>query len=1196
MTQQLYQQFRQADKTQKVPVRTLNILGTSDTSPPQCIAFYPDKTLDVFTDEPQFDKGNTVTHCSTRGELDIRTLEDPRLTSSRLVPFVAHNVEQTTMIKSENQDIQRRMLSLLLKAEDKEDKILEYQERILKLQLEAREKDDKILALQMEAKEKDDKMLVLQLEAKVKDDKMLEMQQQALDRLALIYKQGTAILTQTYELHEYPIPRLFIVLPKNSSKFDPSSHLNDQFRLYFLCECGEHTKVFGSENTDITHNIHLAKHEGYDLQRPKEFVQKYGRYMLTLLDVIKHGITFASVAVPALAAVKAPSIIDIFKDPLKAVSQSDIDHSIKYLQGLVDTNLKDQVNSSTSWDALEGADLRHLEEFIKDKDKHRVLGNLYRIVTPDGHVKWVCIDHYSLTYMEKEQLAFAKAVEANGGSYEPQLGQAVVKLGSKIRTKEFFDALAKARRIYDLDIVFDWECGKTDLEILEEALEKSRVSILRLNLRRFRTSLGRKILPTSTRYDILLRIMELPNMRMIHIALPREYIKISEFQPKRLSRLHQLSLDIARNTMGVKEIKALAKALETNSTLTSLDFWGNSIGDSGAQVLSVALKMNATLVSLNLQHNSIKGDGVQALSEALKINSTLITLNLRDNSVGDNGAQALSQALKINSTLITLNLRDNSVGDSGAQALSQALKINSTVLNLDLKGNSIGFGGALAMFLARRINPTPITINLENNLIKNSAALVLSKALRINSTLTILDLVTNSIGDNGAQALSEALKINSTLTSLDLDTNSIGDNGAQALSEALKINSTLTILDLNRNSIGGNGAQALSEALKINSTLTKVSLNANSIEDNGVRALSEALKINSTLNKLDLDTNSIGDNGAQALSEALKINSTLTALVLKTNSIGDNGVRALSEALKINSTLTKLSLNANSIGDNGVRALSEALKINSTLNKLDLDTNSIGDNGAQALSEALKINSTLTALGLNRNSIGGHGAQALSEALKINSTLTILGLNMNSIGDNGAQALSGALKINSTLTKLSLNANSIGDNGHQALSKALKINSTLTYLDLDTNSIGDNGAHALEQALIVEERKPEPPAPVIEKAVPPPKPIKPIFQKFPTPFASAQPASVSLRLTVRRTTSTNDSPVSPGAGGETSSAASFTGVAGAAGAAGAPTPGVAPPAKGVKSLSTHFGLFQGVPASGSNNSAALEPEIAKLRH
>jgi hypothetical protein len=47
-----------------------------------------------------------------------------------------------------------------------------------------------------------------------KQREMLKMQQQALDRLAIIQSSMQALVTQTYELHEYPIPRLFIVLPK----------------------------------------------------------------------------------------------------------------------------------------------------------------------------------------------------------------------------------------------------------------------------------------------------------------------------------------------------------------------------------------------------------------------------------------------------------------------------------------------------------------------------------------------------------------------------------------------------------------------------------------------------------------------------------------------------------------------------------------------------------------------------------------------------------------------------------------------------------------------------------------------------------------------------------------------------------------------------------------------------------------------
>ncbi|KAF9929840.1 hypothetical protein FBU30_001153 [Linnemannia zychae] len=127
------------------------------------------------------------------------------------------------------------------------------------------------------------------------------------------------------------------------------------------------------------------------------------------------------------------------------------------------------------------------------------------------------------------------------------------------------------------------------------------------------------------------------------------------------------------------------------------------------------------------------------------------------------------------------------------------------------------------------------------------------------------------------------------------------------------------------------------------------------------------------------------------------------------------------------------------------------------------------------------------------------------------------------------------------------------------------------------------------KAAPAEEVKPTPapaPTPVVEKAAPPPKPVKPIFHKFPTPFAGAQPAAVSLRPTGRRTDSGNEVSQSP--------ASSASSVGGSPANAPTPAGGAAPPVGGVKSLSSRFGQFQGVPAAGGNT-AALELEIAKLR-
>ncbi|KAG0275021.1 hypothetical protein BGZ95_009252, partial [Linnemannia exigua] len=146
------------------------------------------------------------------------------------------------------------------------------------------------------ASEKMTKRILELQEAQLDTDKMmLLLQQQALDRLALIQSKATAILTQTYELHEFPIPRLFIILPKEdiTKREKIGTMFVKRFRLYFLCECGEHTRPADGPPSSLSHDIHLARHEGYDLDRPNEFFRKYGSYVLALLQMLKYGVAAA---------------------------------------------------------------------------------------------------------------------------------------------------------------------------------------------------------------------------------------------------------------------------------------------------------------------------------------------------------------------------------------------------------------------------------------------------------------------------------------------------------------------------------------------------------------------------------------------------------------------------------------------------------------------------------------------------------------------------------------------------------------------------------------------------------------------------------------------------------------------------------------------------------------------------------------
>ncbi|KAF9116593.1 hypothetical protein BGW39_002695, partial [Mortierella sp. 14UC] len=709
-----------------------------------------------------------------------------------------------------------------------------------------------------------------------------KLQKQMNDRLILIQSKTEAILNQQLELAEYPIPRLFIVLPEELTKYDPGNWFRTKFRLHFICECGKHTEP---SNSKVAHHLHLAKHEGYLVREPTEFFKKYGPFLLLMLELIKLGTSVAGHVVPALASLKVVELVDSVQQTVESVT-AKIDYSLECIDSQLAkvqasspgdfavteprTEMTEQglANYLSGVEGLEGVELRQLGSFLKTSEEENLLGNLYRMTTSDGHVKWVCRDHYRASYQEKHVQKLRDVVKLAQGEFDEQLGRIEIVLESRFAADEFYSAVSKAKGVLELIVELRWECTRSDLEAFHNALKKSRVPVLRLDLGQFGTTLGHttfsKLIPTS-RYKALSSITELRSMKTVRIVLPKDFAMLSSFHPKKPSHLLELSFELVAGPFGAKELVPLADALKTNSTLTALDLQDNKIGSREAQIIA----------------------------EALKTNSTLITLHLGNNTIGDNGAQSLSVALKINSTLAILDLKGNSIRDVGAKALSEALKTNSTLTTLDLTNNSIWFGGLLTF----------------------------SEALKDNSTLTTLDLYNNLIGDDGAKALSEALKTNSTLTTLNLTNNSIGDDGAKALAEALKTNSTLTTLNLTNNSIGSDGAKTLAQALMTNSTLTTLSLTSNLIGEIGAQAVAEALKANSNLTILDLQSNKIGDNGAQALAEALRTNSTLTTLDLRGNSINYSGVHALWDVLKVNSNLTTLNLTSNSIPVKAAKAL-----------------------------------------------------------------------------------------------------------------------------------------------------------------------------------------------------------------------------------------------------------------------------------
>ncbi|CAF4470389.1 unnamed protein product [Rotaria magnacalcarata] len=83
---------------------------------------------------------------------------------------------------------------------------------------------------------------------------------------------------------------------------------------------------------------------------------------------------------------------------------------------------------------LQGAELRELDTYLELVDNKRSLGNLYRIVTADGHVRWVCLEHYDEISYNKKMGKYINEFEAMGGKFDEKTKEAVL-IGAKISEK-----------------------------------------------------------------------------------------------------------------------------------------------------------------------------------------------------------------------------------------------------------------------------------------------------------------------------------------------------------------------------------------------------------------------------------------------------------------------------------------------------------------------------------------------------------------------------------------------------------------------------------------------------------------------------------------------------------------------------------------------------------------------------------------
>jgi len=388
-------------------------------------------------------------------------------------------------------------------------------------------------------------------------EEMKRLQIQAPCHLTLLARRIQVVLTQTYGLPEYPIPRMFVVLPKDSSGWDYTNPSANKFRLYFLCECQEQTL---STNSRIPHHIHLAKHEGYDIPRATEFFQLYGSYVLTILRMLKFDIPVAGVDVPALMHLVHADLNDQPAARIEELAVS-INRGMSQIIGHIEKVTNEKGNNG----AWEGMDPQKFKAFLKSNDGNKALGDLYRVVTAQDHTKWVCADHYRENY-QKATESFSKMVTLLRGSFDEHVGRVHVELSSKELANQFYLPLGRTKSVYDLKIELNWDTTHSDFMELRDTLRKTNVEVVELAFGA-RNDLVSDILIHAQRYDPILDIMRCPSIKTFTLTrTPTDFFSRSSLSYCRdgFDNLKHLEIDLLSMNqvpLGLKSLVAKAPNL-----------------------------------------------------------------------------------------------------------------------------------------------------------------------------------------------------------------------------------------------------------------------------------------------------------------------------------------------------------------------------------------------------------------------------------------------------------------------------------------------------------------------------------------------------------------------------------------------------------------------------------------------------------
>lgn len=281
-----------------------------------------------------------------------------------------------------------------------------------------------------------------------------------------------AVMETSSHCLQYSASHLFLLLPEDLELWDDMDPGTHAFRLYFLCD---------SRSSLITNiqpqHIHISKHQGYALHRQQEFLQLYGQYALTLLEMVKQGFSQNAYNVPSIDSAEILSLCHQ-ASAHHSLTQDNIvtlvDKAIAYIR-------KVPLDGLPWKPVLDPHETRHIRSFLCVETGDNALGGLCRTVykSPGTPTRWLC-DAHSQEYASTRKLK--KFVDTHGGTIDWQSGIVCIQLDSPSQAAGFIQELQIASNFTaDVAIRLAWYATRSEIRGILLSTAKTGTVVLQLD-------------------------------------------------------------------------------------------------------------------------------------------------------------------------------------------------------------------------------------------------------------------------------------------------------------------------------------------------------------------------------------------------------------------------------------------------------------------------------------------------------------------------------------------------------------------------------------------------------------------------------------------------------------------------------------------------------------------------------------------